>query len=121
MSITFCSKSISNSLLTYLFPCLKYRIFISINQYEVKIRITENQYTKLVKEQRISIDKIKKNLPDPLKKIAEAIIKRLTNPTSLDYKAIRNLSKEKLKKVLSYIPSKYKNLMMILGVLVVVL
>ena len=75
----------------------------------MKIRITENQYTKLVKEQRISIDKIKKNLPDPLKKIAEAIIKRLTNPTSLDYKAIRNLSKEKLKKVLSYIPSKYKN------------
>ena len=75
----------------------------------MKIRITENQYTKLVKEQRISIDKIKKNLPDPLKKIAEAIINRLTNPSPADYKALRELSRSRLEKVLSYIPSKYKN------------
>jgi len=75
----------------------------------VKIRITENQYTKLVKEQGISIDKIKKNLPDPLKKIAEAIISRLTKPSPTDYKTLRTLSRSKLKKVLSYIPSKYKN------------
>ena len=75
----------------------------------MKIRITENQYTKLVKEQRISIDKIKKNLPDPLKKIAEAIINRLTRPSPTDYKTLRKLSRSKLEKVLSYIPSKYKN------------
>lgn len=75
----------------------------------MKIRITENQYTKLVKEQRISIDKIKKNLPDPIKKIAEAIINRLTKPSPTDYKTLRTLSRDKLKKVLSYIPSKYKN------------
>ena len=75
----------------------------------MKIRITENQYTKLVKEQSISIDRIKKNLPDPLKKIAEDIINRLTKPSSSDYIALRNLSKDRLEKVLSYIPSKYKN------------
>jgi len=75
----------------------------------VKIRITENQYTKLVKEQRISIDKIKKKLPNPLKEIAEAIIKRLTRPSPTDYKTLRELSRSKLEKVLSYIPSKYKN------------
>ncbi len=75
----------------------------------MKIRITENQYTKLVKEQRISIDKIKKNIPDPLKKIAEAIINRLTRPSPTDYKTLRTLSRSKLEKVLSYIPSKYKN------------
>ncbi len=71
----------------------------------MKIRITENQYTKLVKEQRFNI----KNLPDPIKKIAEAIINRLTKPSPTDYKALRTLSRDKLKKVLSYIPSKYKN------------
>lgn len=75
----------------------------------MKIRITENQYTKLVKEQSISIDKIKKNLPDPLKKIAEAIINRLTNPSPADYKALRTLDISKLEKILRYIPPKYKN------------
>ena len=59
----------------------------------MKIRITENQYTKLVKEQRISIDKIKKNIPDPLKKIAEAIINRLTRPSPTDYKTLRTISR----------------------------
>ena len=68
----------------------------------MKIRITENQYNDLVREQRFK-------LPDPLKKIAEAIITRLTNPTSLDYAALRRLSREKLEKVLRFIPSSYKN------------
>ena len=54
----------------------------------MKIRITENQYTKLVKEQRFNI----KNLPDPIKKIAEAIINRLTKPSPTDYKALQNRS-----------------------------
>ena len=75
----------------------------------MKIRITENQYTKLVKEQKFNIDKIKKNLPDPLKKIAEAIINRLTRPSSTDYKTLRTLSRSKLEKVLGYIPSKFKD------------
>ena len=75
----------------------------------MKIRITENQYSKLVKEQKLNINKIKRKLPDPLKKIAEAIINRLTKPSPTDYKTLRTLSRSKLEKVLSYIPSKYKN------------
>ena len=75
----------------------------------MKIRITENQYTKLVKEQKFNIDKIKKNLPDPLKKIAEAIINRIARPSTTDYNALRKLSRSKLEKVLGYIPSKFKD------------
>jgi hypothetical protein len=75
----------------------------------VKIRITENQYSQLVREQRFKVEDLKNKLPDQLKKVAEAIINRLTKPSSSDYIALRNLSKDRLEKVLSYIPSKYKN------------
>lgn len=75
----------------------------------MKIRITENQYSQLVREQRFKIKDLKDKLPDPLKKIAEAIIGRLTKPSPTDYKTLRELSRSKLEKVLSYIPSKYKN------------
>jgi len=75
----------------------------------VKIRITENQYSQLVREQRFKVKDFTDKLPDPLKKIAEAIINRLSNPSSSDYVALRSLSRDKLEKVLNYIPSKYKN------------
>jgi hypothetical protein len=75
----------------------------------VKIRITENQYSQLVREQRFKVEDLKNKLPDQLKKVAEAIINRLTKPSPTDYKALRNLSKDNLENVLSYIPSKYKN------------
>ena len=75
----------------------------------MKIRITENQYSQLVREQRFKVKDLKVKLPDPLKKIAEAIINRLTKPSSSDYVALRNLSRDSLEKVLSYIPSKSKN------------
>ena len=75
----------------------------------MKIRITENQYSQLVREQRFKVEDLKNKLPDQLKKVAEAIINRLTKPSSSDYIALRNLSKDRLEKVLSYIPSKYKN------------
>ena len=75
----------------------------------MKIRITENQYSHLVREQLFKVKDLKGKLPDPLKKIAEAIINRLTRPSPTDYKTLRELSRSKLEKVLSYIPSKYKN------------
>jgi murein DD-endopeptidase MepM/ murein hydrolase activator NlpD len=75
----------------------------------VKIRITENQYSQLVREQRFKVEDLKNKLPDQLKKVAEAIINRLTKPSSSEYIALRTLSRSKLENVLSYIPSKYKN------------
>ena len=75
----------------------------------MKIRITENQYSQLVREQRFKVEDLKNKLPDQLKKVAEAIINRLTKPSPTDYKTLRTLSRSKLENVLSYIPSKYKN------------
>ena len=65
----------------------------------MKIRITENQYSQLVREQRFKVEDLKNKLPDQLKKVAEAIINRLTKPSSSDYIALRNLSKDRLEKV----------------------
>ena len=72
----------------------------------MKIRITENQYSKLVKEQEFNIGKA------TLKKLGVSwdklnnLISRLRNPTDEDFDFLTNLSPNQLKAVLKLVPGK---------------
>jgi len=65
----------------------------------VEIQLTEKQYQELITEQAWEY---------VLKKKIKALVKRLQNPTALDFQILSRLSKEKFEKALSFIPDSYK-------------
>ena len=92
--------------LMFLCPYVKYRIFININQYKVKIRITENQYGQLVEQglaDRLKIRALEK-LGVGLGEVRD-LIERLQDPSEKDFEFLETLTSLQLKAVLKLIPS----------------